>query len=92
MPRRSLGRWRAETTWQKHYVPKEVRMKSICFRFLATALLSSCSFSVVSAKAEPRVGMLLPLSGNYAALGVDNKQGIEAALELSPYKAPLKIE
>lgn len=45
-----------------------------------------------SASADTRVGVLLPLSGNYAALGVDNKQGIEAAIELSSYKAPLQLE
>lgn len=30
---------------------------------------------------KPRIGMLLPLSSNYAAIGEENRQGVEIALE-----------
>ena len=38
-----------------------------------------------------KVGMLLPLSGEYASGGEDNRQGIEAALAVSKSVVPLEI-
>lgn len=38
-----------------------------------------------------KIGMLLPLSGSYASGGVDNRQGIEAALATSKTARPLEI-
>lgn len=67
-------------------------MKSKYFRILLAVAFAAISFPFVSVKADTKVGMLLPLSGNYAAVGVDNRQGIEAALELSPYTGSLNIE
>jgi len=53
------------------------------------------SFSITCAFGEPAkspaVGMLLPLTGNYAAVGADNKQGIEAAQDILKSKAAINL-
>lgn len=53
----------------------------------ASAILIQCSVSVAQ---NIKIGMLLPLTGQYAAIGQDNKQGIDIAkLEIDP---TLKID
>lgn len=49
--------------------------------------------AVAPATGDPKlkVGMLLPLSGPYAAVGADNRKGVEVALEESADKGSLEI-
>ena len=50
-------------------------------RIVYPLLAAILALSPLSVSAERKVGVLLPLSGNFAAVGNDSRQGIEVALE-----------
>jgi branched-chain amino acid transport system substrate-binding protein len=54
--------------------------------FLLVGLISINVLAEPSSNLAPKIGMLLPLSGSYAALGEDNRHGVEIALEVSGKK------
>lgn len=56
-----------------------------CVRVFLLLLLGCATAWAQPADRHPPIGLLFPLSGNYSAIGVDNKQGVAAALELSPH-------
>lgn len=58
----------------------------ICFIFLAVS-----AYAQELKASPPKIGMLLPLSGSYASGGVDNQQGVEAALSLTNQAALFKV-
>lgn len=50
------------------------------FRIWLAAIVAMAAVVHPAAAENPKIGMLVPLSGNYASGGVDNRQGFEAAI------------
>ena len=66
-------------------------------KLIVTLLISTSTFLFPSqycaadSKSLPSVGMLIPLSGNYATVGTDNRQGAEIALAELGAKAKFRL-
>lgn len=60
-------------------------MKLFRRSFLVVGILAFPLLPALCRAADPipKIGMLLPLTGNYAAVGSDNRQGIEVALDFA---------
>jgi ABC-type branched-subunit amino acid transport system substrate-binding protein len=61
------------------------------YRIIFLLILVFANSVIAESKPQPVFGFLSPLSGNYAALGEDNRQGIEVALKVSQSQIHPKI-
>ena len=57
------------------------------FLLFAGSLSSASADRAIGPDQQTKLGMLLPLSGNYSTIGVDTKQGMEVALSDDPEAA-----
>lgn len=71
------------------------RLSRRAFAVLTVALVVSLVLGRIEQAAaqseHPKVGLLLPLSGGYASVGNDNRQGVEAALALGKRSRPFEL-